>query len=51
MSRIKKREMPRYCPAAFLAPIILPHPEIASVPKSDSPGSVSIAMRSFNAGI
>jgi hypothetical protein len=25
MSRIRQREMPRRCPAAFLAGIILPH--------------------------
>ncbi len=34
VSRIRQREMPRWCPAAFLARIILPHQEVADVHKS-----------------
>ncbi len=34
--------MPRKCPAAFLASIILPHHEVAGVPKSEiCPGAVA----------
>jgi hypothetical protein len=35
MSRIGQREMPRRCPAAFLAGIILPHQEVGDVHKSE----------------
>jgi len=35
VSRIGQREMPRWCPAAFLAGIILPHQEVADVHKSE----------------
>src|SRR5580700_9733746 len=35
MSRIRQREMPRWCPAAFLAGIILPHQEVADVHKGE----------------
>jgi len=35
VSLIRQREMPRWCPAAFLAGIILPHQEVADVHKSE----------------
>ena len=35
VSRIRQREMPRWCPAAFLARIILPHQEVGDVHKSE----------------
>src|SRR5580700_5593062 len=35
VGRIRQRKMPRWCPAAFLARLILPHQEVADVQKSE----------------